>query len=112
MKKRSPEVLQPENQVIQYQEIDAIFGAFTIEGSTSREQAIYVSEARKAIYSTALTGPPLALSKQVSFSDSEASTVHFLHNDALIIAMVIDNYRVSKILVDERAPSTSYTRAP
>jgi len=47
-----------------------------------------------------LTGPSLAPSKPISFSDSGASTEHFPHNDALIITMLIDNCRVSKILVD------------
>ena len=43
---------------------------------------------------------PLAPSKPVSFSESDASTLHFLHNDALIITMPIGSCRVSKILVD------------
>ena len=48
-----------------------------------------------------LTGPPLALSKPISFSDSDTSAVHFPHNDTLIITMLIGNYRVSKSLIDE-----------
>ena len=40
-----PEKTQPESQVIQCQEVDAIFGASPIEGCTSRERAIYVGEA-------------------------------------------------------------------
>jgi len=31
--------------------------------------------------------------------DSDASAMHFSHNDALIITMIISNYRVSKVLV-------------
>ena len=40
-----PEKTQPESQVIQCQEVDAIFGSSPIEGCTSRERAIYVGEA-------------------------------------------------------------------
>jgi len=42
----------------------------------------------------------VAPSKPISFSDSYTSTVHFSHNDTLIVTMLIDNCRVSKILVD------------
>ena len=100
MKKASPEDSQPEGQVVQYREVNTICGASPIEDSTSRERAIYIRKARKAIYPTVLTGPPLALCKPVSFSDSDASIVHFPHNDALIITMLIGNCRVSKVLVD------------
>ena len=93
--KVSSETSQLEGQVIQDREVDTIFGASRIEGSTSRERAIYISEARKAIYPTMLTGLPLAPSKPVSFSDSDALTVHFPHNDALIITMLIGNCRMS-----------------
>ena len=51
-------------------------------------------------YLTVLTGPPLAPSKPISFLDSNASVVHFPHNDALIITMFIDNCRMSKILIE------------
>ena len=53
-----------------------------------------------SIYPTVLTGPPLAPSKLVSFLDFDASTVHFPHNDALIITMLSGNCRASKILVE------------
>ena len=53
-----------------------------------------------AIYPTVLTGPPLAPSKLVSFLAFDASTVHFPHNDALIITMLSGNCRASKILVE------------
>ena len=91
MKKASPEASQPESQVIQYREVNAIFGVSPIECSTSQKWAIYF---------TVLTGPPLVPSKLLSFLDSDASTVHFSHNDTLIITMLISNYRVSKILID------------
>ena len=47
-----------------------------------------------------LTGPPLTPSKPISFSYVDTLTVHFPHNDALIIGMLISNCRVSKILID------------
>jgi len=47
-----------------------------------------------------LSGPPLAPSNPISFSDFDASAVHFSHNDDLIIIMLIGNCRVSKILVN------------
>jgi len=50
VKEVSPEASQLDSQVIQYREVDAIFGTSLIEGSTSGERAIYVSETRKAIY--------------------------------------------------------------
>ena len=46
-----------------------------------------------------LIGLPLAPSKPISFSDSNASTVHFSHNDALIITVLIGNCRAFKVLV-------------
>jgi len=39
----------------------------------------------------------------VSFSDFDASTMHFSHNDALIVTMLIGNCRVFKILIDGRS---------
>ena len=48
-----------------------------------------------------LTGPPLAPSKLLLFLDFDVSTLHFLHNNALIIIMLIGNCEVSKILADE-----------
>jgi len=50
-----------------------------------------------------LMGPSLAPTKLVSFSDSNASTMHFRHNDALIVTKLIGNYRVSKIWSTEEA---------
>ena len=75
MKKASPDAPQPEGQVVQYRKVYAIFCASPIEGSTSRKRAIYISEGWKAIYLMMLIGLPLAPSKPVSFSDSNASTL-------------------------------------
>ena len=47
-----------------------------------------------------LTDPPLTPSRPISFLDVDALVVHFPHNDALIVTILIGNYRVSKILVD------------
>ena len=65
-----------------------------------QKRSIHINEARKSKYPAVLTGPPLAPSKPISFSDSDASTVHFPHNDALIITMFIGNCLMSKILVE------------
>jgi len=59
-----------------------------------------------------LTNSPPTTTKPISFSDADSMVVHFLHSDALIVTMIISNCRVSKILVDEGGPSTSYMGAP
>ena len=110
--KRGPEVPQQESQAIQYLEVDTIFDASPIEGTTSREKAIYIKKARRSKYPMVLTGPPLTPSRPISFSDSDVSVVLSSHNYVLIVTMLIDNYRVSKILVDGEAPSTSCIEAP
>ena len=91
VKKGPLEVPQPESQTIMYQEINSIFGASLIEGVISRKMAIYINEARRSKYPMVLTGPPLALSKPRSFSDFDTPAMHFPHNDALIITMLIGN---------------------
>ena len=47
-----------------------------------------------------LIGLPLAPSRPIVFSDIDASDVHFIHNDILIVTMLIANCQVSKILVN------------
>ena len=42
----------------------------------------------------------LSLTPSRPISDANALAVHFTRNDALIVNMLINNYRVSKILVD------------
>jgi len=49
-----------------------------------------------------LTDPPLTPSKPIMSSEADAYAVHLLHNDALIVAMHIDNCRVLRILNDNR----------
>ena len=48
---------------------------------------------------TMLIDPPLTLSKPISFSYFDAPAVHFPHNNALIVTMIIGNCQVSKLLV-------------
>jgi len=51
----------------------------------------------------------MTLSKQIMFSEEDACTVHFPHNDILIVIVHIDNYWVSKILVNrERSTNILY----
>ena len=50
-----------------------------------------------------MTGSPSYPSKPITFSEADAYTVYFPHNYALIITMHIDNYRVSRILVDSNS---------
>ena len=63
-----------------------------------KERAIYVNMARRMV----LAGSPSTLSRPITFSDTDAHTVLFPHNDAMVVAMHIGNCRVSKILVDTR----------
>jgi len=58
---------------------------------------------------TFINGSPC---KPISFSDSDASAVHFPCNDALIITMIIGNCRMSKVLVEGKAPLTSSMGVP
>ena len=84
---------------VNYRGVDAIFRTYSLEGTTSKERSIYINEAHRASYSTVLTGPP-NLEQANMFSKVVACAVHFLHNDALIVAIHIGNRRVSRILVD------------
>jgi len=54
-------------------------------------------------YPTMLIGPHSFLSRPITFSEYDALIVHFPYNDALIVTMHIDSYRVSKILVDSNS---------
>jgi len=55
---------------------------------------------RGQLYLAVLTHPPSPLSRLVFFSEEDAYTVHFSHNDALVVAIHIGCCKVSKILVD------------
>ena len=56
------------NALVIYRETGVIFGASPLEGTTSREKAIYI-EARRSNYPTVLIGPPLFPSRRISFSE-------------------------------------------
>ena len=102
-----PETLRSEGQateaLIHYWEVNTIFGAFSIEGTTAKERAIYVNMARRMV----LTGPPSTLDRPITFFDADIHTVLFSHNDALVVTVHIVSCRVSKILVNAGATSTS-----
>ena len=91
---------QANQTLIQYREVNTIFGASSIEGITAKKKAIYINEARRSRYPTVLTDPPPTSSRPISVSDANAMAVHFPHNNTLIVIMIIDNCRVSKVLVD------------
>jgi len=86
--------------LIDYKEVKTIFGACLLEGTTSKEKAIYINEARRSNYPTLLIGLPPFPSRSVSFTEADACAVHFPNNDALIITMRIGSCRISRILVD------------
>jgi len=96
---KSPTSRSPVN----YREVDVIFGACPLEGSTLKKRSIYINEACKANYPMVLIGPPLTRRKLIMFSKEDAYAVHFPHNDTLIVTMHLDNCRVSRILVDSES---------
>ena len=98
-----PQDDQAGGTLIQYREVNAIFSTFSIEDTTAKERAIYVNEARRDDHPTILTSSPSSLGKPIYFSETDAYAVHFLHNDALVMAMHIGCYRMSKILVDRES---------
>jgi len=55
--------------LIHYRKVNTIFGASLIEGTTKKEGAIYVNEARKSNYQMILMGPPSVPSRPILFSD-------------------------------------------
>jgi len=63
--------------LFQYQEIKAILGSSPIEGTTTKEKAIYINKAHMSKYPTVLIGMPLTPSRPISFSDADVLAVHF-----------------------------------
>ena len=104
VRKEAPKAQQwkssTSHALVYYEEVDAILGAYPLEGITSRERSMYINEAHRANYPMVLIGPSLTPSKPFIFSEVDAYVVHFLDNYALIITMHIDNYQVSRILVN------------
>lgn len=86
----APKTSRPKGQATQalfhYRELNAIFGFSLIEGTTVKERAIYVNMARRMV----LTGPPLTLTRLITFSDANTDVVLFPHNDALVVSMHIE----------------------
>ena len=108
MRKKAPAAQQqksPTVALINYREVDAIFRAYPLEGTT---RFIYINEARRASYLTVLTSPPLIMSKPIMFSEANDCAVHFPHNNALTVTMHIDNCGVSRILVDNESSVNIY----
>jgi len=67
------------------------------------ERAIYVNKAQRDNYPTVLISPPSSPGRPIFFSETDAYTMHFSHNDALVMTMHISYCRMSKILVDEES---------
>lgn len=84
--------------------MNAIYKATPIEGCTSKDRKIYVNQARRDLPFSNFTSPPLPPTKPITFTDEDATGVHFPHNDALVITIPIGNCRVSRVLID---PSSS-----
>ena len=92
--------------------VNAIFDTTLIEGTATKERAIYVNETRRGSYPTILTSPPSSPSKPIYFSETDAYAMHFPHNDALVVIMHIGCRRMSKSWLTEEAVLTSYTDTP
>jgi len=91
----------PRQRPHQYREVNVILRTSPVEGTTAKGKTIYVNEAQRDSYPVVLTRPPSPLGRSVFFSEEDAYTVHFRHNDALVVAIHIVCYKVSKILVAE-----------
>ena len=85
--------------LIHYMEVNVIFGTSLIEGTTGKERAIYVNVTRRMVLIGLLSTP----SRPITFSATDAYTILFPHNDALVVTLHIGNCRVFKILVDTRS---------
>ena len=88
------------SSLIQYREINTIFGNYLLVGTITKEKTIYVNEARRDNYLTIVTCPPTSLGRPVSFSEEDAYSVHFSYNDALVITVHVGCCKVLKILID------------
>ena len=87
---------QATRALVYCREVNAIFGASPIEGTTTKERAIYVNMGCRMV----LTGPPSIPSRPITISNVDDHTILFPHNNTLVITMHIRNYRVFKILID------------
>jgi len=108
---QTPQQKSKVNQtLIQYREVNAIFDTSPIKGITTKENVINIKEAFSGKYLTVCTNLPLTPSRLISFSDANALVVHFPHNDALIVTVLIGNCRVSKILINEESSVNIHPR--
>jgi len=80
--------------------VNTIFGSSLIEDTTTKERTVYVNEAWRDNYPTIVTRPPTSPGKPVFFSKEDAYSVHFSHNDALVVIVHISCCKVLKILVN------------
>jgi len=99
---RQPETTDERSgsTLIQYREVNAIFWSSPIEGTITKERTIYVNKAWRDNYLTITTRHPTSPGGPVFFSEEDAYSVHFSHNGALVVTVLIDCCKVSKILVD------------
>jgi len=91
----------------QYNEVNAIFENSPVEGTTTKERTICVHEARRDNYLALVTRPPKSPDKPIFFSEEDACSMHFPHNDALVMIVHIDCCKVLKILVNGGVASIS-----
>ena len=89
--------------LISYKEVEAIFSTCPLESTTSKENIVYINEARMINYPIVLTSSPPFPSRLITFSEDNVYTVHFPHNDVLIVTMQIGSCRVFRILFDSGA---------
>ena len=92
----------PSSTLIQYREVNTIFRNSPMKGTIIKEKTIYINEARRDNYPAIVNCPPTSPGRPVSFSEEDAYSysVHFSHNDALIVMVHVGCCKVSKILVD------------
>ena len=76
MHKAAPKAPQQEDPTsrsfVSYREVDVIFGAYPLEGTTSREKVIYINEACRSNYPMMLIVPPPFPSRSISFFEDDA----------------------------------------
>ena len=85
------------NTLVQYREVNTIFENSPVEGTATKERTIYVNEAQRDNYLAIMTHLPTSPGMPVFLSKEDAYSVHFLHNDALVMTVHIDWCKVSKI---------------
>jgi len=87
---------------MQYREVNAIFGTSPIDDATTKERAIYFNKAQRDNYPAILTSPPSSPGRPIYFSETNAYTMHFSHNDILVMTMHIGCCGMSKISMEKQ----------